>query len=71
MTDKEALKRWPLVVSGFTGILASGMSEFHADVERVLERPVFTHEFADKEVTAEIREAYRAEFLELVEREIT
>jgi hypothetical protein len=68
MTDKERLKRWPIVVTGFTGVLAcKSFSDFHADVEEKLGCPVFTHELGNPEVVAKIKEVYRAEFLELVE----
>ena len=65
----EALDRWPIVVTGFTGIFAcEKFSTFHEDVERVLGRPVWTHEFAAKEVEAEIKAAYKAEFMGLIAR---
>ena len=70
MTDKEALKRWPVVVTGFTGILSCGLAEIQADVERLLGRPVMTHELATKITWKEIKEVYRAEFNVLVERGI-
>jgi hypothetical protein len=66
MTDKQRLKRWPIVVTGFTGIMAcKSFGDFHADVEAKLNRPVFTHEFP--QIKDEIKEAYRTEFLELVD----
>ena len=64
-------ERWPIVVSGFTGVLAcEKFSIFHADVERVLGRPVWTHQMADLKVAEEIKEAYRAEFFELTARTV-
>ena len=71
MTDEQKLRmlqRWPIVVTGFTGVMAcKSFGDFQADVEKKLGRGVWTHELADPKVEEEIKEAYREEFLELVE----
>lgn len=54
------------VISAFTGIMACSFSDMHEYIERIMERPVFTHELASKELTAEIKEKARADFLALV-----
>ncbi len=41
-----------------TGRLFCDMAEFHAFAERLLERPVFTHQFADRVVWDEMREEF-------------
>lgn len=53
------------VVTGFTGILCMPFSDWHEAVEAKLGRPVHTMEMASKSYVAEVKEAYRAEFLEL------
>lgn len=59
-TEQQAI-----VITGFTGKMACGFSKFHEDVEKRLGRPVFTHELAEKRVWEEIKEAYRADFIEM------
>jgi len=71
MTDaqerRKLLARWPIVVTGFTGVLACSFDRFHEDAERVMGHPIWTHQFGDADFAERIKEAYRAEFLELVE----
>lgn len=52
-----------LVVMGFTGVAVCDFGLFHADVERRLGRPVWTHQFPA--LSDEIKEAYRADFVAL------
>lgn len=59
-------KEQAIVITGYTGITACAFHDFHEDVERRLGRPVFTHEFANKQFMEKIQELYRADFLEMV-----
>lgn len=54
-----------VIIMGYTGIATRNFSIFHEDVERLLGRPVFTHEFANDSVFAEINEANREDFLDI------
>lgn len=56
------LERWPIVVTGFTGVLACDFAAYHEDVEKVLGHPVYTHEFGMPDMQEKIKEAYRGEF---------
>lgn len=56
-------KKQGLVITGYTGLLACPWDAFHEDVEKRLGRPVFTHEFAEKPMWEEIKEAYKEDFL--------
>lgn len=47
-----------------TGRLFCHIDEFHAFAERTLGRPIFTHEFADRALWTEMREAFEAGILE-------
>jgi hypothetical protein len=51
------------VVTAFTGILVGPVAAFHRYAETLLERPIFSHEFARRAVWDELREASRSEFL--------
>lgn len=60
MTEKERV-----IVSAYTGVLMCSFSELQKYVEQKLDRPVFTHEFADKDVIEEIKKRVRDDFLAL------
>lgn len=61
---RHTMERWGIVMTGFTGVTCCNFGDFHHDVEKVMGRPVFTHEFP--RLKAEIKEAYRPEFLALM-----
>jgi hypothetical protein len=58
MTKKEAA-----IVSAYTGILIGDFSQMHEYIEKLLERPVFTHELANKEVWNLIKEKSKSDFI--------
>lgn len=60
MTKHEAI-----VVSAYTGFLMCNFSDVHEYVEKKLGRPVWTHEFADKNIWDEIREKIRPDFVKI------
>jgi len=60
-------KNEKIIVMGFTGIAMCSFSDFHEDVEKRLNRAIFSHEFASKEIMAEVKESYRKDFIKLCE----
>lgn len=52
-----------VICTGFTGILFGSFSEFHADAEKRLGQPIFTHEFANKDLADQLKELYRSDFV--------
>ncbi len=50
MTKREAA-----IVSAYTGLLLGSFSAMHKFVEEIMERPVFTHELADKDLAEDIK----------------
>ena len=60
MTKQEAI-----VVSAYTGFLMCDFSDMHEYIEKKLGRPVWTHEFANKNIWTEIREKIRPDFLKI------
>lgn len=61
MTREESI-----LISAYTGFfLTKDFSDVHALCEKVLGRPIFSHEFAAEEVHAEIREKLRPMIAEL------
>lgn len=55
-----------VVLTGYTGILMCSFTEFHADVETRLQRPIFTHQFGDDKFAQQIKEMYEEEFMTLI-----
>ena len=63
MTREEAI-----LLSAYTGfLLAPDFSQVHKFCEDILGRPIWTHEFADRDVQKEIREKLRPQIMELVQ----
>lgn len=60
MTEKEKI-----IVSAYTGYLMTDFSKVHEYIEKKLDRPVWTHELADKSVWEEIRKKSEDDFLDL------
>lgn len=53
------------VISAYTGILIGDFSDMHRYVEKLMGRPVWTHELADKEVTKHIKALAYDDFLNI------
>ncbi len=65
MTHKEAV-----LVSAYTGfLLTKYFLDVHEFCEKLLGRPIFTHEFADQEVQEDIREKCKPMILKMIEGE--
>lgn len=54
------------IIGVYTGYLAGPFSDLHEYIEKVMGRPVFTHEMASKDLAEQIREASKADFLSIV-----
>lgn len=61
MTKKEAA-----IVSAYTGILIGEFSDLHEYIEKILCRPVFTHELSDKKLCVEIKEKSKQDFINII-----
>jgi hypothetical protein len=53
------------IIGAYTGYSAGGFGDIHEYAERVLGRPVWTHQFADPAVVEELRAASKADFLSI------
>ena len=62
MTKHEAA-----VLSAFTGILIGSFDEMHEYIEKIMGRPVFTHELGSKEAFNEIKGKARPDFIKICE----
>lgn len=62
MTKEEAV-----ILSAYTGITMCSFSDIHGYIEKILNRPVWTHQLANKELWEEIKEKAKPDFLRIVE----
>lgn len=56
-----------VVLSAYTGILMCDFAEVHKYIEKILERPVWTHELASEALLNEIKEKAKSDFLKIIE----
>ena len=61
MTKQEAA-----VVAAYTGIMLGTFSDFHEYAEKLMGRPIFTHEFANEELVQELQARAKPDFITLV-----
>ncbi len=54
-----------LIISAYTGVIMCDFDIFHKYITEVLDRPVFTPEFANPDVLEELKEKVKPEFLKL------
>lgn len=58
-------KEQATVIGAFTGVCCGPFSDVHGYAEKKLGRPIMTHEFAAKDLWAELKEACRDDFVAL------
>lgn len=66
MTHREKV-----IISAYTGVLMCNFGDVHEYIEKILGRPVWTHELADEKVWNEIKETSKSDFIALCEAEET
>jgi hypothetical protein len=64
MTDRLT-KEQAAIIGAYTGVLCGDFSDLLELIERVMGRPVRTHEMADKEFMEKLREAVKPEFMSI------
>jgi hypothetical protein len=62
MTKQEAA-----IATAFTGMLFGEFGDFHEYAEKLLERPILTHEFGTSATAAKIKELARPDFIAMNE----
>lgn len=58
MTKQEAA-----IVSAYTGFLIGSAADLQSYIEKLLDRPVWTHELANQKLVDEIHERSKADFV--------
>lgn len=61
MTKREAA-----IVSAFTGRLLGEFDEYHAYIEEIMGRPVFTHELGNRIIAKEISSLAKQDFTHII-----
>lgn len=56
-------KEQAIIISGYTGFMACSFGDFQQDVQKRLGRPVWTHEFGNKEMRDKLVEVYKDDFI--------
>jgi hypothetical protein len=61
-----------VIINGFTGIECGVFGQFHRDLEKRLDRAVFTHELGDEALWKKtIKPLYRSDFIAMCPAEAT
>ena len=58
-------KQEKIVISAYTGVLMCDISDLRKYIEKILGRPVYSHELADDNVCEEIKAKSKADFLDI------
>lgn len=59
-------KEQAAIVGAYTGYLAGPFSEMHEYIEKIMGRPVFTHEMGSGAVADQIKQKAKSDFLAIV-----
>lgn len=58
-------KHQAAVIGAYTGILCGPFRDLHEYAEKLLERPVWTHEFADRALADELKQRAQQDFFDI------
>lgn len=53
------------IIMAYTGIIIGDFREFHAYAEKLLKRPIYTHQFSSPALMEEIKKLATPDFIEL------
>ena len=63
MMAQRLTKEQAAIIGAYTGILCGPFGDIHGYAEKVLGRPIWTHEFSDEKIMAALRLAAKSDFL--------
>ena len=58
-------KEQAIIITGYTGFTACSFGDFHEDVEKRLNRPVWTHEFGSEDMRQQLKDLYKQDFINM------
>lgn len=62
-------KEQAAIIGAYTGITVGPFSHIHEYAEKVLSRPIFTHEFASRQLMDELKNASFDDFMKVVAKD--
>lgn len=62
---QKLTKEQAAIIGAFTGIICGPFADLHEYAEKILERPVFTHEFAIDEFIEELKQKSKTDFISI------
>jgi hypothetical protein len=62
---EKLTKEQAVVVSAYTGYLVCDFSDMHAEIEKRVGRPVFTHEMGTGAFMDSVRKLFKADFVSM------
>ena len=62
---QKLTKEQAIVLTAYTGVTCCPFSDFHKECEKRFGRPIFTHEFSSEKLCEEIKEAFKADFMDM------
>ena len=65
--SKKLTEEQAAILTAYTGVLCGSFSKFHEYAERVVGRPIWTHEMGDPNTAEEIKAASKPDFLAITE----
>ncbi len=65
MTVPKLTKEQAAIIGVYSGISCGPFSDIHELAEKLLNRPIFTHEMAFPEIWDQLREKVKPQFLEI------
>lgn len=64
---QKLTKEQAVVISAYTGVLCCNFTDLHEYIEKVMGRPVFTHELGDELFWDDLRDKTKKDFLSMIE----
>ena len=63
--SERLTRRQAAIITAYTGITCGPFEAFHEYAQKLLGRPVWSHEFASKELASKIKDAATEDFLSI------
>lgn len=64
---QKLTKEQAIIISAYTGVLCCNFTDLHEYIEKVMGRPVFTHELGDGLFWDDLRDKIKKDFLSMIE----
>jgi hypothetical protein len=63
--NPKLTKEQASILGAYTGILCGNFGDFHKYAEKILGRPIWTHEFASEKFVEELKQKSKKDFLSI------